>query len=155
MEMALLSARKSRDSSLGVGCVIVGPDHEVRATGYNGFPRGIEYNDERSQRPAKYTWTEHGERNAVYNAARVGVPLQGCTAYVACTDPARGGYVPCAQCCRALIQVGIVEVVEFNVTAAEAEGRPWAATVDVSLEMLREAGVKLTLLDPETYEPVA
>ena len=154
MEMAMLSARKSADDSLGVGCVIVGPDHEVRTTGYNGLPRGIEYTDERRQRPTKYVWTEHAERNAIYNAARVGTPLLGCTAYIACTDRVRGGYAPCSDCCRALIQAGIVEIVEFNVRAAESEGRPWAATLEASLEMMRETGVKLTLLDPDTFEPV-
>lgn len=154
MEMALLSARKSSDDSMGVGCVIVGPDNEVRATGYNGLPRGVEYTPERRGRPAKYAWTEHAERNAIYNAARVGTPLLGCTAYIACTDLVRGGCVPCAECCRALIQTGIREIVEFYVGRPDSAGRPWAAALDDSLAMLDEAGVVLTLLDPQTFVPV-
>ena len=66
-------AEWSKDRSTKVGCVVIGPDREVRSMGYNGFPRGI--NDEierRHARPDKYT--EHAERNAIYNAARVGVP---------------------------------------------------------------------------------
>lgn len=154
MEMALLSARKSSDDSMGVGCVIVGPDNEVRATGYNGLPRGIEYTPERRQRPTKYAWTEHAERNAIYNAARVGTSLMGCTAYCACTDRLRGGYAPCADCCRGLIQSGITKIVEFNVDPAETEGRPWAATIGASLQMMRESGIALVLIDPETFEEV-
>ena len=32
----------SKDPSTKVGCVVVGEDREVRSTGFNGFPRGIE-----------------------------------------------------------------------------------------------------------------
>lgn len=32
----------SKDPSTQVGCVVVGPDREIRSTGFNGFPRGIE-----------------------------------------------------------------------------------------------------------------
>ena len=31
-----------RTPSTKVGCVVVGEDREVRSTGFNGFPRGIE-----------------------------------------------------------------------------------------------------------------
>lgn len=97
-------ASKSKDRSTKVGCVIVGPDHEIRATGFNGFPRGI--NDDAPslhERPEKYFWTEHAERNAIYAAARVGVPLDGCIVYL--------DWYPCMDCARALVQTGIREVV--------------------------------------------
>lgn len=96
-------ARRSKDSSTKVGCVIVGPDREVRSMGYNGLPRGVEDLAERMERPAKYLWTSHAEENAVAQAARIGVSLKGCTAYVT--------HFPCARCARALIQAGIVAVV--------------------------------------------
>jgi len=76
-------ASKSRDSSTKVGAVIIGPDKEVRSTGYNGLPRGVQYNAARTeQRPEKYYWFEHAERNAIFNAARIGTPLKGCTIYL-------------------------------------------------------------------------
>lgn len=150
MELAMLTARKSPDNSMGVGCIIVGPDNEIRSTGYNGFPRGIEYNDERRERPAKYAWTEHAERNALYNAARIGVSTKGCKAYVVCTDRKRGGGAPCADCCRGLIQAGITEIVEMDVPAPdEQDERPWTQTVAVSIEMMREAGVVHTMLNDD------
>jgi dCMP deaminase len=97
-------ARKSKDRSTRVGCVVVGPDHEIRSTGFNGFPRGCDDSRESwHERPLKYKVTEHAERNAIYNAARCGTPLKGCTLYV----PWR----PCADCARGVIQSGIVEVV--------------------------------------------
>lgn len=105
MQLAEVVAGWSKDRSRRVGCIIVGSHHEVRVTGYNGFPRGINDSaEERHERPAKYLWTEHAERNAIFNAARVGVALDGCTLYV-CT------LHPCANCARAIAQVGIARVV--------------------------------------------
>lgn len=103
LAMATLVASKSKDPATKVGCVIVGPDREVRATGYNGLPRGVADIPERMERPAKYLWTSHAEENAVAQAARVGVSLKDCTAYVT--------HHPCARCARSLIQAGIGKVV--------------------------------------------
>jgi len=97
-------ARRSKDPSTQIGCVIIGPAREIRSTGYNSFPRGI--NDgvpERQTRPEKYLWIEHAERNAIYNAARAGTPLEGCTMYVE--------VMPCMDCARAIVQAGIAELV--------------------------------------------
>ncbi len=75
-------AAKSKDEATKVGVIVVGPDNEIRSTGFNSFPRGINDNvPERQTRPTKYLYIEHGERNAIYNAARVGVPLKGCRIY--------------------------------------------------------------------------
>jgi dCMP deaminase len=100
MGLARHVATWSKDRSRGIGCVIVGPDYEIRATGYNGFPRGVDDEIEaRHERPAKYDWTEHAERNAIYNAARVGSPLYGCSLYAT--------LFPCMGCARAIVQAGI------------------------------------------------
>ena len=42
MERAKLVATWSKDTSTKTGAVIVGPDKEIRATGYNGFVRGVD-----------------------------------------------------------------------------------------------------------------
>lgn len=104
MDMATLVASKSKDRSMQCGIVIVGEGHTVLSTGYNGFPRGVDdYNEEYHKRPEKYVWTEHAERNAIYNAARHGIRLLHSTAYI-------NGH-PCVECARALVQAGIVGVV--------------------------------------------
>jgi dCMP deaminase len=104
MGLALHIAQWSKDRSRRVGCVIVGRNNEVRATGYNGFPRDVDdQNDERHARPEKYAWTEHAERNAIYNAARIGVSMEGCTIYVP--------WYPCMDCARGIVQSGIVVLV--------------------------------------------
>ena len=82
MELALHVATWSKDRSTKVGCVIVGQYNEIKAVGYNGFVRGSDDSvDARHERPAKYDWTEHAERNAIYQAARCGVSLNGAKMY--------------------------------------------------------------------------
>ena len=138
MEIALHISTWSKDKSTKVGCVVVGPDKEIRAQGYNGFPRGV--NDdlmERQERPIKYAFYEHAERNAIYNAGLFGASLRNCTLYV--TMP------PCADCARAIIQSGIKQVYFLapapDATKVQTAGN-WRETVAVSFEMFKEAGVK-------------
>jgi len=97
-------AARSKDPNTQIGCLIVGPAHEIRSTGYNSFPRGIRDDvPERRTRPTKYLWMEHAERNAIYNAARTGTSMEGCTIYV--------DIMPCMDCARAIVQAGIKAVV--------------------------------------------
>lgn len=104
LKVAEVIAESSKDQSTKVGCVIVGGDNEVRSTGYNGLPRGADDDvPERSIRPEKLLWYEHAERNAVFNAARIGIPLSGSTCY--------STLCPCMDCARGVIQSGIKRVV--------------------------------------------
>lgn len=115
MEIAYATSRFSKDESTQVGAVIVGPTNEVRSLGYNGAPRGCRA-DEDSRgitRPEKYFWYSHAELNAITNAARVGVPLDGSTIVV--THP------PCMDCARAIVQAGIKQVIAARPAAEFAE----------------------------------
>lgn len=104
MRIATQVATKSKDRSVKVGTVIVGEGHTILATGYNGFPRGVDdKNEAYHRRPEKYNWVSHDAQNAIFNAARHGIRLLGSTAYVTCH--------PCVDCARAFIQAGIKEVV--------------------------------------------
>src|SRR6056300_1889883 len=95
---------KSKDERTQIGAVIVGKDKEIVSTGYNSFPRGIDDNKPlRQERPEKYYWFEHAERNAIYNAARIGVSTKGCTMYLSCG-------IPCSDCARGIINAGIVRI---------------------------------------------
>jgi dCMP deaminase len=133
LEMAEFVSRKSKDRSTKVGCVIVGPNHEVRTTGYNGFCRGIDDNmDYRHDRPEKYFWAEHAERNAIYNAARNGIRLEDCTLY--------STVFPCADCARAIIQSGIKTVVSPEY---KNETRISSDSYERSKMMFNETGVEV------------
>lgn len=141
MGLAFTVASWSKDPSTKVGAVIVGPKNEVRSLGYNGIPRNVRDDiEERSIRPAKYMWFEHAERNAIYNAARVGTPIEGSTLYCL-TTPAFFG-PPCADCTRAIIQSGIVRVVCRS--GSEDYGKwaeRWRESFETSLKMMDESHV--------------
>lgn len=136
VEMARLVSTRSKDPNTHIGAVIVGPHNQVLSTGYNNFPRGI--NDdipERSERPEKYFWFEHAERNAIYNAARHGVKLEGCRIFLSC-------WVPCTDCARAIIQSGIKEIV-LGQEVEDASRVKWIEEARRSEQMCEEAGVKI------------
>lgn len=131
----------SQDRSTKCGCVIVSPDNAVLAVGYNGLPRGIEYTEERHERPEKYYWFEHSERNAIYNAARTGTSLVGATAYV--SGP------PCHDCARGLCQVGIRRVVipKYHNFLDKAKDARWGESCNRAQQMMELAGVSYEELD--------
>jgi len=130
MDLARHIAHWSKDRSTKVGCVIVGPDCEVRSIGFNGFPRGVDDEvDERHERPAKYAWTEHAERNAIFNAARIGVSLKGCTLYLP--------WFPCMDCARAIVQAGIAELVAIE---PDLDDEKWGQDFRLAILLFREVG---------------
>jgi dCMP deaminase len=131
---------KSKDERTQIGAVIVGTDNEIVSTGYNSFPRGINDNvPERQERPEKYFWFEHAERNAIYNAARIGVSTLGTTMYMTCG-------ISCADCARAIISAGITKVV-FCSTSVSANSVKWQESAQRSNQMFKEAGIEIEYYD--------
>lgn len=127
----------TEDRDFKVGAVIVGPDLEIRSTGYNGFARSVRSDvEERYDRASgeKFFWFEHGERNAIYNAARIGISTNTCTLYV--------NRFPCADCARAIIQAGISRIV---CPAKPLNDGALDHSFDVSQTMLFEAHVDVSL----------
>lgn len=148
ISMARLVANKSKDRSTRVGAVIVGPDNEVRSVGYNGFPRNVDDEDSsRHERPTKYRYTEHAERNAIYNAARVGIPTQGCDMYLN-WEPC-----PCTDCTRAIIQSGIKRVIGPDIIFPGVSPH-WSDDMKDSAIMLQEAGVEVVRVKVPSTESV-
>ena len=125
---------------------IVAPNFEVRSMGYNGFPRGINDNVEaRHERPEKYFWCEHSERNAIYNAARVGTALEGSIILVAAPIP------PCMDCARGIIQSGITTVV-IQQDLAATDHPTWAEHAERVRTLFSEAKTKvINLNDNDNY----
>lgn len=136
MDLAGFIGNWSKDRSRQVACVVVAPDNSVRSIGFNGFPRGLnDDDDERHERPHKYLWTEHAERNAIYAAARNGIPLAGCRIYLP--------WFPCVDCARAIVQAGLNELVCLQPDFGDAK---WGEGFKVSAELLEEAGVRVRFM---------
>ena len=100
MATALLISTRSTCERLHVGCVIVSVGHQknrIIAAGYNGFLPGAPHvsclHDGHEQA------TVHAEQNAVSDAARRGVSLEGATVYVT--------HFPCVNCSKILAAAGI------------------------------------------------
>lgn len=118
----------SKDRSSKVGCLFLDPeDYTVITRGYNGMPRLInEDKPERHERPLKYDFFEHAERNAIYNMARL--TLKGSIAVTTVT--------PTIGCVRAILSVGA----ETVVLPAEVVESPH---YDVIHALFEEGGVKV------------
>jgi dCMP deaminase len=124
-----------------VGAIILGSQSEPLSWGYNGFPRGADDDKaERHERPLKYTWTEHAERNAIYNAARVGARLLGSSMYVT--------MAPCVDCARAIIQAGIKKLYLSADCFDPNDERKvaWIGTWPVVMEMFNECEVEVIVI---------
>jgi dCMP deaminase len=125
----------SKDKNKKVGAVIVDNDNIVLSMGYNGIPRGCDDSDEcRYERPTKYLFTEHAERNAIYHAARHGVSLKNCKMYVT--------LFPCADCARAMIQSGITKIIAPE---PNLEHEVWGTHFKAAIQMMEEANIQIIL----------
>lgn len=131
---------KSKDIRTQIGAVIVGKDNEIVSTGYNSFPRGINDNvEERQVRPEKYYWIEHAERNAIYNAARIGVSLRDTTMYLTCG-------IPCSDCTKGIISSGIKKIY-CKVQDTTRNREHWDEHAKRSLQMFKESNVEIIFYD--------
>ena len=141
MSMADLVATRSKDRSIKCGCVVVGEGNIVLSTGYNGFPRGSDDdNEELHKRPTKYVWTEHDARNAIYSAARNGTKLLDSRMYLTSH--------PCHDCARAISQAGIVEVIIHANNYALCEDKElrmdWEESCANARDILKSGNVMVT-----------
>mgnify|MGYP004732612001 CR=1 FL=1 len=140
MEMAYLIASWAScyKENRKIGCVIV-KNKRIMTTGYNGAPAGVRTCVERGEclreklgipsgTKQEICYATHAEQNAIIQAARLGVSIDGATLY--CT------HQPCGICAKMIVNAGIARVV-YN------EGYPDAFAV----EMLNEGGVKLEKYD--------
>lgn len=132
MIIATTAARKSKDPSTKVGAVIVRPDNSVVATGYNGFPRGVEDTPQRlNDRELKYSLVVHAEMNAILSARE---SLSGYSLYV-------WPFMPCDRCFVHVIQTGIRRVVYPRATQDQLTR--WGDAFNKVLLLAAEAKIQM------------
>jgi len=134
MTLVYLTGMRSKDARTHTGAVIVAKDKTIISLGYNGLPRGVEYKYARQERPEKYYWFEHAERNAIYNAIRTSAVISDSIMYTNGT--------PCCDCARAIIQSGIKTVVVDKSWDDNNQGK-WLEHSKKSKVMFAEAGVNV------------
>lgn len=148
LSLCYYHSKMSQDPNTKLGSVIVGPDREIRSMGFNGFPRGVKDTPDRlNDRDTKLQLIIHAECNAIIQAARVGVSLNGCTMYLTATDASGDiwGGPPCVRCSVHAIQAGIKEIVSLPKRKTPSK---WHAEMDLAESLLEEAGVVYRVYTP-------
>ena len=142
MGVATLSSYRSKDPNTQVGACIVNKDKKIVSLGYNGMPICKNNNDEEypwsregSPLETKYMYVVHAELNAILNSRS---DLRGCTIYVS--------LFPCNECCKAIIQSGITEIVFLSNKYSNTD-----ASI-ASMKMFQNAGISLRQYIPSGKE---
>ena len=99
MQTAQLASVRSPCDRLKVGCVLV-KNNRLISMGYNGFLGGCEHKS--IVRDNHEQATIHAEINAVTDAAKRGVSIDGAEAYVT--------HYPCLNCYKALASSGVKKI---------------------------------------------
>lgn len=144
MELAHSVSKRATCDRGRSGCVIV-RNKQILVTGYVGSPKGLSHCDdvghlfkkvihEDSSVTQHCVRTVHAEQNAISQAARLGIALEGSTLYCRMT--------PCRTCAMLIINCGIERVVCEQKYHAAAE----------SEEMFKDARVKLDYFSEETLK---
>ncbi len=138
MEMAELTRKRSTCLRRGVGAVIV-KDNRVVATGYNGAPAGLAHCSEAgclrqqmnvpSGQMHELCRGLHAEQNAIIQAAKIGLSIEGATLY--CTTQ------PCVICTKMLINAGIKRVV-IKESYPDALAQQMAEQAGLTVEVMGE-----------------
>ena len=122
------------------GCVIV-RDRQILVTGYVGSPKGLPHCDdvghlfkkiinEDGSQSTHCVRTVHAEQNAICQAARRGIALEGGTIYVRMT--------PCRTCAMLIINCGIERVVCERKYHAGAESEAMFKTAGIELHYFND-----------------
>ena len=94
-----------------VACIIM-KDNRILTTGYNGAPAGVPSCVERNEcirydslsgQQLEHCWGVHAEQNAILQAAKLGISLEGATLYCSCK--------PCSHCSKMIINSGVKRIV--------------------------------------------
>lgn len=134
-EVAIWSSCFQENRQVGA---VIAKNKRILTTGYNGASAGIMSCKERGEclrrklnipsgTRHEVCYATHAEQNAIIQAAKMGISIDGATLY--CT------HQPCVICSKMIINSGIVRIVYRN-------GYP----DDFSLQLLREAGVEIEQL---------
>ena len=136
MEVAHVISKRSTCGRARVGCVIA-RDNQLLISGYNGSPPGLPHCDEVGHQLKTLTHedgtesthcmrTVHAEQNAICQAARRGISLDGSTLYCLLT--------PCRTCAMLIIACGISRVVCEKKYHASAETEAMFWDVGIKLQ---------------------
>ena len=141
----LHALQKRASCDRGKTACIFTKDNQILTTGYVGSPPGFPHCDEAGHLLKKMmdedgnikehcVRTIHAEQNAICQAAKRGIALNGSTVYVTMT--------PCRTCAMMLISIGVKKVIaEYKYHAGKD-----------TEEMFKTAGIELSFVNNETMK---
>lgn len=141
LPVAYQVAQLSRDPSTQNGAVLIDDYGTILSAEPNNFPDGVAETAERWERPAKYFFIEHAERNSIFAAARSGLNTNGLT--MVCP------WAACADCARAIVQAGIKTLVRHSkANDPSTTHARWDDTIVAGDALMIEGGVNIVEIDP-------
>ena len=139
LKRAAQYATKSPDPSTQNGAILVASLGRLQISyGWNDFPPLVGKHDYRWERPIKYNFVEHAERNAIFRAVRCGENPYGSTLYAL--------WAACADCARAIVLCGIETLVRAKIPVDGSYER-WAESCKVGDRIMIESGVTIKEVD--------
>lgn len=142
--MAMAASIKSKDPKCRVGAVIASPSNVVLSTGFNGLARGVHDDKHILDDPdEKLRVVCHAEQNAILNAARVGIAIEGASIFVT--------KFPCLACCNAIIQAGIDRI--YTHDARYWNDDPFDKDHSRKKDILRQARIRVDAPFHPDYSP--
>lgn len=133
--LAKVISQRSHDIHTQHGCVITDQSNRILGVGYNGFPRGLDDSKLPTNRPDKYPWMVHSERNALSNCV---------------VRPDNGIAYVTGQCCNdctiALWQEGVKTIYMINDHGTHLFDEEAQKRFDLFVSM---SGIKIFKIDPD------
>ena len=137
MREAYSAARFSNDLSTQNGAIIVSPfDGEIVMEGFNHIPDKLS-KPERFERPAKYDYTIHAERDVIYKAMNDGNIVEGWDMYCC--------WAACKECATTIAHAGIGRLFRHEHKYHQAQ-ECWKKSIEIGDSIMREMGVEIITL---------
>ncbi|HDQ22734.1 MAG TPA: cell division protein DedD [Candidatus Uhrbacteria bacterium] len=140
MEIARTVAKRATCDRGRSGCVIA-RDKQILVTGYVGAPKGLPHCDEvghqmktmiheNGNQTQHCVRTTHAEQNAIVQAAKLGIAINGATLYCKMT--------PCSTCAKMIINAGIKRVVCEKKYHAGQESEELFKLADIEIDFFED-----------------
>lgn len=113
----------------------------VIGIGVNEICRKVHKLPERLERPLKYQYLEHAERNSIYAACREGYNTEYATMFCP--------WFSCHECAKGIIQAGIKRVVGHKQAFDQYGAGSWDESIAIGNQMFKEAGIITDYYDGE------
>jgi len=138
LKIAYTKAQKGTNPYTQNAAILVDDNGKIILSEVNSFPKGVAETKERlADKPLRFKFSIHAERNVLYLAAKLGIKTDGLT--MVCP------WATCTDCAQAIIQTGIKRLV-IHKQALDRSGH-WQEDIEIAFSMLREARVEIIVFD--------